>query len=79
MTEPVTGIVTPIRLDYRYTPGTAPSQFLRGMKEGRIVGRRCPSCSKVYVPPRGSCSRRFRCECDSGRTAGRVAFTGCTG
>ena len=55
MTEPVTGIVTPIRLDYTYTPGTAPSQFLRGMKEGRILGRRCPECSKVYVPPRGSC------------------------
>ena len=53
--EPITGIVTPIRLDYTYTPGTAPSQFLRGMKEGRILGRRCPSCSKVYVPPRGSC------------------------
>ncbi len=55
MTEPVTGIVTPIRLDYRYTPGTSPSKFLRGMKEGRILGQRCASCSKVYVPPRGSC------------------------
>ena len=54
-TEPVTGIVTPIHLDYTYTPGTAPSQFLRGMKEGRVLGRRCPGCSKVYVPPRGSC------------------------
>ena len=52
---PITGIVTPIRLDYTYTPGTAPSGFLRAMKEGRIVGRRCPECSKVYVPPRGSC------------------------
>ena len=55
MTEPVTGIVTPIRLDYRYTPGTSPSKFLRGMKEGRILGQRCAKCSKVYVPPRGSC------------------------
>ena len=56
MTEPVTEIVTPIRLDYTYTPGTAPSKFLLGMKEGRILGRRCPQCAKVYVPPRGSCS-----------------------
>jgi uncharacterized OB-fold protein len=55
MTEPVTGIVTPIRLDYRYTPGTSPSKFLRGMKEGRILGQRCAQCAKVYVPPRGSC------------------------
>ena len=51
----MTGIVTPIRLDYRYTPGTAASGFLHGMKVGRLVGRRCPSCTKVYLPPRGGC------------------------
>jgi uncharacterized OB-fold protein len=55
MTEPITEIVTPIRLDYTYTPGESASRFLRAMKEGRIVGRRCPRCSKVYVPPRGGC------------------------
>lgn len=54
-TGPVTGIVTPIRLEYRYTPGTAASMFLRGMKQGEVRGRRCPSCSKVYVPPRAGC------------------------
>ncbi len=54
--EPITGIITPIRLEYRYTPGTSQSQFLRSMKEGHIKGRRCPSCSKVYFPPRGGCS-----------------------
>ena len=54
--EPVTGITTPIRMEYRYTPGTATSLFLRAMKEGRFEGRRCPSCSKVYFPPRGGCS-----------------------
>lgn len=54
-TGPVTGIVTPIRLDYRYTPGKATSDFLRSMKEGQVVGRRCPDCSKVYFPPRGGC------------------------
>ena len=52
---PVTGIVTPIRMDYRYTPGTSSSMFLRAMKEGKIRGRRCPSCTKVYFPPRGGC------------------------
>lgn len=57
MTEhPVTEIVTPIRLDYRYTPGTAASAFLRGLKQGHVLGRRCPRCLKVYVPPRGGCS-----------------------
>ena len=55
MTEPVTGIVTPIRLDYRYTPGRSSSDFLRDIKEGKVSGRRCPSCRKVYFPPRGGC------------------------
>lgn len=55
MTEPVTGIVTPIKLDYSYTPGSSTSQFLRSIKEGTVNGRRCPSCSKVYFPPRGGC------------------------
>jgi uncharacterized OB-fold protein len=57
MSEPVTSIKTPIRLDYSYTAGRASTRFLRGMSEGRILGQRCPSCSKVYVPPRGSCPR----------------------
>lgn len=52
---PVTGIVTPIRLDYRYTPGKATSDFLRRIQQGTVVGRRCPSCAKVYFPPRGGC------------------------
>lgn len=46
---------TPIRLEYTYTPGTTGSQFLHAIREGRIVGRRCPDCSKVYVPPGGAC------------------------
>jgi uncharacterized OB-fold protein len=56
VTQPVTEIVTPIRLDYRYTPGEASSSFLRGVREGRLLARRCPSCAKVVFPPRGSCS-----------------------
>ena len=36
-------------------PGDAPSRFLRGIAEGRILGQRCPACHKVYVPPRGAC------------------------
>ncbi len=55
MTEPVYGIKTPIRLDYTFVAGRAPSQFLGAIAEGRIVGQRCPRCAKVYVPPRGAC------------------------
>lgn len=55
MSEPVEMIVTPIRLDYRYSVSTSESRFLHSIQEGRIIGQRCPACSKVYVPPRGAC------------------------
>ncbi|GGV89308.1 DNA-binding protein [Streptomyces gelaticus] len=54
-TDPVTGIVTPARLDYTYSPGRAQSAYLGALSRQRIVGERCPDCRKVYVPPRGAC------------------------
>ncbi|MEV0451723.1 OB-fold domain-containing protein [Streptomyces sp. NPDC050600] len=53
--EPVTGIVAHARLDYTYSPGRAQTGYLQGLAERRTVGERCPSCAKVYVPPRGAC------------------------
>jgi uncharacterized OB-fold protein len=44
-----------MRIDFTAYTGTAQSRFLKGITERRILGERCPSCSKVYVPPRGSC------------------------
>lgn len=54
---PVTGIEVPINLQYEFTAGAALTRFLTRIREGRIIGERCPLCSNVYVPPRGSCSR----------------------
>ncbi|MCX3062847.1 Zn-ribbon domain-containing OB-fold protein [Streptomyces beihaiensis] len=53
--DPVTGIVAPARLDYTYSPGAAQSRYINALAERRTVGERCPSCRKVYVPPRGAC------------------------
>ncbi|MEU5432403.1 OB-fold domain-containing protein [Streptomyces sp. NPDC020719] len=53
--DPVTQIVAPARLDYTYTPGGAQSRYINALAEHRTVGERCPSCRKVYVPPRGAC------------------------
>ncbi|MFE1174943.1 Zn-ribbon domain-containing OB-fold protein [Streptomyces sp. NPDC058773] len=53
--HPVTGITTPTRLDYTYSPGRAQSRYLQALADHRITGERCPSCRKVYVPPRGAC------------------------
>lgn len=53
--EAVTGLVSPVRLNYDYAASEVESRFFRGLAEGRILGQRCPSCHKVYVPPRGAC------------------------
>ncbi|MGW2822799.1 Zn-ribbon domain-containing OB-fold protein [Streptomyces sp. NPDC001443] len=53
--DAVTGIVAPARLDYTYTPGRAQAAYLDALGGRRTVGERCPSCRKVYVPPRGAC------------------------
>ncbi|MFI1032777.1 Zn-ribbon domain-containing OB-fold protein [Streptomyces sp. NPDC020951] len=53
--ERVTGIVAPARLDYTYSPGRAQSAYIAALATQRTVGERCPSCRKVYVPPRGAC------------------------
>jgi uncharacterized OB-fold protein len=53
--EPVTGIITPVELDYIYEASPEESAFFRAIAEGRLVGQRCPKCQKVYIPPRGAC------------------------
>jgi uncharacterized OB-fold protein len=50
--EPVTIMVTPIRLSYRHTTSAEESRYLRALATGRLLGQRCPVCRKVYVPPR---------------------------
>ncbi|WP_239166993.1 Zn-ribbon domain-containing OB-fold protein [Actinoplanes italicus] len=51
-TPPVLIMTTPIRLHYLHTTSAEEDRYLRALAEGRIIGQRCPSCRKVYVPPR---------------------------
>lgn len=45
---------------YVHSAGQAYSVFLRGLKDGKILGRRCRRCRRVYVPPRMYCEDCFR-------------------
>ncbi len=54
--EVITGIEAPIYLKYNFTAGAAPARFLAQVKEGKLIGQRCPQCEQVYIPPRGSCA-----------------------
>ncbi|MCX4552747.1 OB-fold domain-containing protein [Streptomyces sp. NBC_01387] len=53
--DTVTGIIAQARLDYVYSPGRAQSDYINALAGRKTVGERCPSCRKVYVPPRGAC------------------------
>jgi uncharacterized OB-fold protein len=55
MSEPVRKIKAPVHLEYTVSAGQVLARFLAGVIEGRLLGRRCPQCKKVYVPPKGGC------------------------
>jgi uncharacterized OB-fold protein len=52
MNEPVTQQLETVRLDYRIIAPEVLTRFLLALKEGRILGRRCPATNRVYCPPR---------------------------
>jgi uncharacterized OB-fold protein len=53
--EPVRFMQQVISLDYAVRVSPVARAFGRHLREGRIVGHRCPSCGLVYVPSRGYC------------------------
>lgn len=53
--EPIEVATIPVSLHFTHTASSEETKFLRALKEGRVVGQRCPVCEKVYVPPRGAC------------------------
>ena len=52
---PITGVVTPVNLNYMYAASPEESSFFRGLAEGKLLGQRCPGCQNVYIPPRSAC------------------------
>ncbi len=53
--EDVTMVTTPVDLRVQHTASIQETRYLQGLKEGRLLGQRCPECGKVYIPPRGAC------------------------
>jgi uncharacterized OB-fold protein len=53
--EPVRVVPMHVRLEYTVTAGRTYSRYLHALAQRKITGGRCPQCTKVYVPPRGSC------------------------
>jgi uncharacterized OB-fold protein len=53
--DEVSMVITPVNLHYTHSASPTEDPFLRGLMEGRLIAQRCPSCSKVYFPPRPAC------------------------
>lgn len=53
--EPVTMLTTPIGLEITHTASPAEDPYLRGLMEGRLIGRRRADGDEIYIPPRASC------------------------
>lgn len=45
---------------YRWSLGKYLGKYLEGLKNGKILGRRCRVCRRIYVPPREVCQYCFR-------------------
>jgi uncharacterized OB-fold protein len=46
-------------LDYKVRLGRAWSRFMRGLQEQKLLGSRCATCERVYVPPQSYCESCF--------------------
>jgi uncharacterized protein len=55
MNNPIKRVLSPVRLEYTVTAGRALSRFLAALTEARLLGGRCSSCRKVYIPLRSVC------------------------
>jgi uncharacterized OB-fold protein len=49
-----------LQFNYSRTAGYAIGTFLNGLKEGKILGRKCHHCGRILVPPRMFCEWCFR-------------------
>ncbi len=53
------GIHGAANVRYSWDAGVAIGHYLAELKQGRLVGRKCPRCQRVLVPPRAFCEQCF--------------------
>ena len=49
-----------VKADYAWDTGVAVGKFLRGLKDGIILGIHCPDCGRTLIPPRAFCELCFK-------------------
>ena len=52
---PLEILISPLTMRVEHTASAQETGYLLGLREGKLIGQRCPVCRKVYIPPRGAC------------------------
>ena len=48
------------KLQYAWDDGVAIGRYLKGLKEGRLIAKKCRQCERIMLPPRMFCERCWR-------------------
>ena len=54
--EPVRFMQQMVSLEYKFIASPIMVEFGKALHDRRVVGHRCPTCERVYVPPTGFCA-----------------------
>ena len=49
-----------VKAEYAWDTGVAVGRFLAGLKQGQILGIKCPDCNRTLIPPRAFCELCYR-------------------
>jgi uncharacterized OB-fold protein len=53
--SPLEILISPLTMRVQHSASVQETEYLLGLREGKLIGQRCPVCRKVYIPPRGAC------------------------
>lgn len=57
--QSVTTVQETWSITYTHATGPIAGAFLTGIRAGKLMGRHCPVCNRVLVPPREFCDRDY--------------------
>ena len=49
-----------VKAEYAWDTGRAVGRFMAGLKQGKILGIKCPECNRTLIPPRAFCELCYR-------------------
>ena len=50
-------LIIPLDIRYKWSAGPHLQKFLLGLKEGKMIGNKCPRCGHSLIPPVPVCAR----------------------